>query len=239
MLNQQSPLAVDHREDGWLMVHSIFNTIQGEGPFAGWPATFIRLYGCNLQCPHCDTEYTRKREECHPLHLAQEILSYHTIRSVPQPLVVITGGEPFRQNLKQLLDFLLTENFLVQIETNGVLDPGPDFQWGHKNLTVVCSPKTGKIHPNVASKVDAYKYVLSYDGIADDGLPKSALGHPLGKHNYVARPPKDWQGPIFLNPMDAEDDKVNNLNLRAVTHSVLNYGRYIMGVQMHKMVGLE
>ena len=39
-------------------VHSIFPTIQGEGPFVGQPAIFIRLAGCNLQCPACDTDYT-------------------------------------------------------------------------------------------------------------------------------------------------------------------------------------
>ena len=238
MLNEQAPSKIDHNEEGWLKVHSIFNTIQGEGPFAGWPATFLRLYGCNLQCPWCDTEYTKTSENYHPLHLTEEIIKYHPIRRLKQPLVVITGGEPFRQNLKQLLDFLLGENFLVQIETNGVLDPGSDFQWGDKNLTVVCSPKTGKIHPNVADLAHAYKYVLSYDGIAEDGLPIAALGHPLGKYPHVARPPNDWEGPIYLNPMDAEDPKVNQMNLMAVTNSVLNHGKYIMGVQMHKMVGL-
>ncbi len=238
MLNEQAPSKVHHREDGWLFVHSIFNTIQGEGPFAGWPATFLRLYGCNLQCPWCDTEYTSKREDCHPMHLAREIMSHHTIRAMRLPLVVITGGEPFRQNLKPLLDFLLGEDFMVQIETNGVLDPGSDFQWDHENLVVVCSPKTGKIHPNVEGRVDAYKYVLSYDGVADDGLPVAALGHPLGKYPHVARPPEDWEGPIYLNPMDAEDSRINRFNLDAVTQSVLNHGRYVMGVQMHKMVNL-
>ncbi len=237
MLNEQAPSKVDHREDGWLFVHSIFNTIQGEGPFAGHPATFLRLYGCNLQCPFCDTEYTSKREDCHPMHLAREIIAQNPI-PIGRPLVVITGGEPFRQNLKYLLDFLL-DKFRVQIETNGVLDPGSDFQWDHENLTVVCSPKTGKIHPNVAGRVDAYKYVLSYDGVYGDGLPVAALGHPLGKHPCVARPPDDWSGPIYLNPMDALDPKVNRMNLQAVTQSVLAHQRYIMGVQMHKMVGLE
>ena len=44
-----------------LQVNSIFYTIQGEGPFAGRPAIFIRLAGCNLQCPGCDTEYTKRQ----------------------------------------------------------------------------------------------------------------------------------------------------------------------------------
>ncbi len=36
-----------------LSVHSLFYTLQGEGPYSGHPAVFIRLAGCNLQCPKC------------------------------------------------------------------------------------------------------------------------------------------------------------------------------------------
>ena len=45
-----------------LEVVDLWQTIQGEGPFAGMRAIFIRLAGCNLQCPFCDTDYTSKRE---------------------------------------------------------------------------------------------------------------------------------------------------------------------------------
>src|SRR3954467_9071958 len=47
------------RSDGnSLSIHSIFYTLQGEGPYSGCPAVFMRLAGCNLQCPGCDTDYT-------------------------------------------------------------------------------------------------------------------------------------------------------------------------------------
>ena len=35
-------------EDRELLVHSVFKTIQGEGPYSGRVAVFIRLAGCNL-----------------------------------------------------------------------------------------------------------------------------------------------------------------------------------------------
>lgn len=37
-------------------VMEIFKSIQGEGVHQGRAATFIRLAGCNLQCPWCDTK---------------------------------------------------------------------------------------------------------------------------------------------------------------------------------------
>ncbi|HBM73652.1 MAG TPA: pyrroloquinoline quinone biosynthesis protein PqqE, partial [Erythrobacter sp.] len=36
----------------------IFASVQGEGPSAGMPCTFLRLSRCNLACVWCDTAYT-------------------------------------------------------------------------------------------------------------------------------------------------------------------------------------
>lgn len=235
MLNQQAPLPVEREHSGFLHVHSIFNTIQGEGPFSGEAATFIRLYGCNLQCPWCDTDYTSKAELCSPLALADEVLNnYQMPRKVPNPLVVITGGEPFRQNITPIVKLLAGMDFRVQIESNGTLYPGDDFPWSNRLVTVVVSPKTGKIHPTTARKAHVYKYVLSWDAVASDGLPETALSHTLGRHDRVARPPADWEGPIFLNPMDAQDEITNMENMKAVVRSVMTFQRFRMGIQLHK-----
>lgn len=233
-INKQEPLPLDRDESGTVRVHSYFRTIQGEGPFAGQFALFIRLAGCNLQCPGCDTEYTSRRHKYEPELLA-------TLARIHAPsggLIVITGGEPFRQNINRLVDILVEHGFRVQIESNGVLYPGDDFPWDHPQVTVVISPKTGRINPKTAERASAYKYVLSHDDVAPDGLPVHALGHPLGKFPHVARPPLGWEGPVYLNPMDAKDSAENAANVQAVVRSVMTHRTYIMGVQMHKLTGL-
>lgn len=233
-LNDQPPWPLHRENNGSLDVHSMFETIQGEGPFAGHPAVFLRLAGCNLRCPWCDTIYTGA---CVQRYSVPEIISQFHGHEYHE-LIVITGGEPFRQNITPLVRKMLHLGHNVQIETNGILFPDADFPWHHERLTVVCSPKTSKIHPKGALLFSAYKYVLSHSQVSTDGLPGTALGHPLARDSRVARPPLNWVGPIYLQPMDAKDKHENELNVQAVVDSVMKHKCYIMGVQMHKIVDL-
>ncbi|MBF6332401.1 7-carboxy-7-deazaguanine synthase QueE [Nocardia transvalensis] len=102
--------------------------MQGEGPFAGRVAQFIRLGGCNLSCSWCDTPYTwdetrydLKRENP-PVPVDQLIRDAH-----PDMLTVLSGGEPLMHQRKpgwqQLLYGLTSKGCAVQVETNGTLPP--------------------------------------------------------------------------------------------------------------------
>lgn len=216
-----------------LHVHSIFNTIQGEGPFAGCPATFIRLTGCNLQCPMCDTEYTSKDTVYDAHRLAEDAYSL----AVGKKLIVITGGEPFRQNLRTLVHTLLYKGCIVQIETNGTLPPTiSEEDLIKKGLWIVCSPKTGKVSPALTPHIRAYKYVMNVGSIDTDGLPMLALGHPAAIR--VARPPATYKGRIYLQAADSGNEQENKANLDAVVTSCLLYG-YTLCLQQHKLLGLE
>ncbi|WDU83038.1 7-carboxy-7-deazaguanine synthase QueE [Caloramator sp. Dgby_cultured_2] len=74
-------------------VNEIFHSVQGEGSYLGCPATFVRLSGCNLNCPWCDTDHSEKE-----FLTAKEIAD-----RVEYEKVIITGGEPTIYDLEPLL----------------------------------------------------------------------------------------------------------------------------------------
>ena len=223
--------------DTKLQVHSIFKTIQGEGPFTGTPAIFIRLSGCNLQCPSCDTEYTSKRIELTRMEIASKVIECIADNHIR--LVVITGGEPFRQPIGELIRLLVTFGYYVQIETNGTLPPPA---YGFSLATeerfgayIVCSPKTGSINKHLLPHICAFKYVLnSFDVNWKDGLPITALNHPAKPQ--LARPPKDAL--IYLQPMDTGNLEYNQINLQKCVELCIKFG-YILQLQVHKLIGVE
>jgi len=233
-MNEQKPIAADYRLDGSIEVHSIFKTIQGEGPFCGERALFIRLYGCNLRCPGCDTEYISRAETYTPQSLVAQLQG----RCFEWPvgaLIVLTGGEPFRQNVFPAIYALITAGWRVQVETNGVLAPPGIEQLDHfQKFSIVCSPKTSRISPEIMKRAMAFKYVLRAGEIAPDGLPTIALGHPASP--IVARPLTNV--PIYVQPMDEQDEALNRANTEATIASVMEHG-YTLQIQIHKVLGLE
>lgn len=223
-----------------LEVHSVFNTIQGEGPYTGHRAVFIRLAGCNLQCPLCDTDYTVERWNSTPFALTQLVRQH----SEPGTLVVITGGEPFRQNIEPLVTYLIDYGYSVQIETNGTLPP-PSVGFASLCTTdpleknkcfIVCSPKTGKVNDQLKHLIGAYKYVASASDLGFDGLPLHPLGHSSAP--WVARPHEGFGGPVYLQPCDSKSQSANDANLEACIGSVMR-NNYILQLQIHKAIGAE
>lgn len=216
-----------------LSVHSIFNTIQGEGPFAGERAIFIRLAGCNLQCPLCDTEYT---QGAMPMSIPVLVSTVKELTYPVPELVVITGGEPMRQPIGPLVSALLFAGFRVQLETNGTLYREEHMPYGSPKFTIVCSPKTHFVHPDLLPYIRAFKYVATAESLdSTDGLPVRALDHPA--KGRLFRPPVDFPGTVYLQPVDEQDDQRNRLNTAAVVRSVQQHG-YRLCLQLHKIIGL-
>lgn len=230
-LNTQPPEKRATGDGTVIAVNSLFHTIQGEGPFAGTPAIFIRLAGCNLQCPMCDTEYSKRGD--YPIEeIVKTVYGASPIQSGTL-LVVITGGEPFRQKLGPLATALLDYGYRVQVETNGsYYEEG----FPYERVTIVCSPKTAHISRKLVPHIDAFKYVARAGHLADDGLPKTALDHP--SNGLLYRPGEHVPShAIYLQPADEQNHYPNKLNMDAVVASCLENG-YRLCIQTHKIIGV-
>ncbi len=100
-----------------LQVCETFYSLLGESTFAGLPAFFIRLAGCNLRCHYCDTTYAY---EPGTEMTAGELLA--AAGSHPARRVLVTGGEPLLQaDTLLLLSSLADAGLTVLLETNGSL----------------------------------------------------------------------------------------------------------------------
>jgi len=109
-----------------LRVSEIFYSIQGEGPTIGYPAMFLRLFGCNLKCSWCDSKYAWQNREYRDLAVS-EVAEAMTARRI-----VVTGGEPLLQSdaLSELARMLIGRD--CELETNGTILAPPtlvDLGW--------------------------------------------------------------------------------------------------------------
>lgn len=237
-LNTQRPEPRVKGDGLTLDFHSMFFTIQGEGPFAGHRAIFVRLAGCNLQCPGCDTEYTQHRAPWLISKIIERVAQLAYTNDALGCLVVITGGEPTRQPIGLLVEALVMAGYYVQIESNGVLPLDEHLAFvleKYQRAYLVISPKTANVDPRAASLAAAFKYVLDYRSVdKTDYLPIQALSHPV--KGRVARPPVGT--PVYVNPFDSGDSEINKQNLQMAARVCMLKG-YVLGVQLHKLVGLE
>ena len=119
-----------------IKVSEIFTSFQGEGPYIGTPATFLRLYGCNLNCQWCDTDISTY-EMLSVDDVAEILMTQMEFNNIN--LLVITGGEPTLQmeEIKRLIKEL-PEGIKIQLETNGsIFEYLPEIEY-------VISPKEDK-----------------------------------------------------------------------------------------------
>lgn len=136
-------------------INEIFQTIQGEGVFTGVPAIFVRLQGCPVGCPWCDTRHTwvvdpalevgsrevldRSNESDGWSKMStEEILGSFETLGYRARHVVLTGGEPCLYDLHELSSALLAAGYQVQIETSGTSEI-----LTHGQTWVTVSPKIG------------------------------------------------------------------------------------------------
>jgi organic radical activating enzyme len=145
-------------------------------------------------------------------------------------LVVITGGEPLRQNITPLVNQLLDRNLRVQIETNGTLTLDlPE----NPNLIIICSPKTPRLHPEIIPRIHAYKYVIAAEETdTETGLPNHST-QEFGQRQRLFYPPPGR--PVFIMP---RDDRNAAFHRRACLKIALKYG-YRVCLQIQKLLDIK
>lgn len=215
--NEKLPPEISSGEE--LKVTSVFRTFQGEGPYAGCPAIFIRLSGCNLACSFCDTEF----DSFTLIAISDLIKEVERLSQNQVKLVVITGGEPFRQTLLPLTQALVNFGYRVQIESNGTL-----YNQIPQEVEVVLSPKVsnGKYHqlrPDILAHTIALKFLISENNKEYSNIPDLSTLLPA---------------PIYLQPMDEYCPQKNKQNEKLVIELATRYGCNI-GMQIHKHFGID
>jgi len=144
-----------------LVVNEIYQSIQGESSWAGWPCVFVRTTACDLRCSYCDTEYAFYEGKRRPLdEVLAEVLAFDC------PMVEITGGEPLLQkNVLPLMASLCDAGKTVLIETSGAHDIGGVDPRVHRIMDLK-TPGSGECARNLPSNIphltkrDEVKFVI-------------------------------------------------------------------------------
>lgn len=239
----KNPIRSISRDAHSLRLTKTFYTIQGEGPEAGRPAVFIRLAGCNLACTFCDTEFEEGMSEAiGPAAIMARVLAVAP-EEKQRRLVVMTGGEPMRQNWGLLGDLLVQNGTRqIQVETAGTL-------WQYDDaflklvevgvVTFVCSPKTPKVHPEIIAHCRDWKYVIRQSDHLVDGLPATGTQEATQtKFHPLYRPPEGRSDQIWLSPCDEYSEATNKLNRDRVRDLCLLHG-FRVSLQTHKLLDVE
>lgn len=195
-------------------VAEIFTTLQGEGYWTGTPAVFVRLSGCNLSCPFCDTDH-RSRMKLGPEELADAARS-----AAPGiEMLVLTGGEPLLQADEALVAALHSRGFRIHLETNGSRPAPEGIDWICLSPKDELFPSEGRV---VLEKADEIKLVWA---CTDD---------PSKLSRWEAFPAQ-WH---FLQPCDASDAAISRANLQACIKTCLEHPLWRLSLQTHKLIGI-
>jgi len=192
----------------------IFESLQGEGRNTGRPCVFVRFAGCNLCCPWCDTDVT-KRFELSLDDLVAEVLN-HRARSV-----ILTGGEPtIQRGMPELVSRLKDADCWIGVETNGLCD----VDWLQFVDYVACSPKAEFAERYAAEDMlrvaNEVRVVASSDDVVS--FCEEIRSRITATDYYVS--PCDHEGGIDL----------------ATAKSVLNrLSGWSLSVQLHKLLGFR
>lgn len=185
-------------------VNDCYTCIQGEGVQTGVAMVLLRLQGCAVGCPWCDTKETWAFDQTQEVTTLDDALGgntrymvmgvesivQHIVENHPGPKwVLVTGGEPAQYNLKPLVVALHQAGYKVALETSGTETGhiGAGFDW------VCVSPKLnmpgGKVVKGEAlASADEIKHVVGRQQDIDN-LDRLLAAHPVSPEVQICLQP--------------------------------------------------
>lgn len=211
-----------------MRVIELFDSLQGEGVWAGVPMTFIRLAGCNapqlgLACVSwCDTAESWDPAGGHEMDAAA------LLPRVRCPRACITGGEPLLQagEVAGLAGALARRGVKVHLETNGSLDwpqDAPPPFW----TAVSPKPPAYGIAGGIAATAGEVKIV--YDA-GLDALPAAEVADVI--RHVAAQVPA---ASVCIQPEASGGAAL----ARRAAELVMANPQWRLSMQLHKVLGLR
>lgn len=216
-------------------VNEIFETIQGEATYTGTPSVFVRLQGCPVGCPWCDTKHTwdvdlDKQVTPTILFLKQEdepTFAKFSVDDLMECLdqfqarhIVLTGGEPCIYNLEAHTKAICDSGRTCQIETSGTFPIRVD-----DRCWVTLSPK------------------LDMPGgleVLDECIARAnEVKYPMGKESDIRKVTEQVMAkmlpgvPLWLQPL-SQSPKATSL---CVNTAIEN--NWKVSIQTHKFIGVR
>jgi 7-carboxy-7-deazaguanine synthase len=218
-------------------INDCYTCVQGEGTQTGVAMVLLRLHGCAVGCPWCDTKETWLMDPAREVATLAEALganprytymtavdiANHILRHHPGPKwVLVTGGEPAQYNLAPLVAALHEVGLRVAIETSGTetghLEAGFDWACVSPKLNM---PGGKEVCLETLAQADEIKHVVGRQADIDN----------LDDLLAAAQPPANTQ--ICLQPVSTSP-KATELCLE----TVMARG-WRLSVQMHKYIGVK
>ncbi|MBC7349352.1 MAG: 7-carboxy-7-deazaguanine synthase QueE [Candidatus Aminicenantes bacterium] len=203
-----------------LKINEIFFSAAGEALRQGQPTIFIRLSGCNLRCPFCDTKYAWKDGK--ELRLGEIFTQIAKIKKKYRAdWVCLTGGEPLLQELRPLVRLLKRAGYRTHLETNGTRSLSFKPDW----LTVSPKPPDYQITQDCRWLADEVKLVVSRS-LRLEEIKKVRRAFPE-------------KIPLLLQPQSSAGwsyKKAWKLYLQAVQAGLKNIR---LSCQLHKIYGIK